>query len=105
MKEPSGLFTCSRIQQLILPPSVLTDSSLPTCSGHSRPVRRAVEFDGPRVQVCDRENYFFRLHFSAYDLAQSTMREKQAMRKMMKTTFSIAQMYHSDDSLPRLKTS
>jgi hypothetical protein len=36
------------------------------------------------------------LHFSAYDLAQNAMREKQAMRKIMKTTFSIARMYRSD---------
>jgi hypothetical protein len=39
---------------------------------------------------------FCRLHFSAYDLAQNAMREKQAMRKIMKTTFSIVRMYRSD---------
>jgi hypothetical protein len=40
--------------------------------------------------------FFVGFNFSAYDLAQNAMREKQAMRKIMKTTFSIARMYRSD---------
>jgi hypothetical protein len=72
---------------------------LPTCYWtRGRPVREGHRgiWIRPRIQVCDRESYFFRLHFSAYDLAQNAMREKQAMRKIMKTTFSIARMYRSD---------
>jgi hypothetical protein len=43
-----------------------------------------------------RELFFVGFNFSAYDLAQNAMREKQAMRKIMKTTFSIVRMYRSD---------
>jgi hypothetical protein len=59
---------------------------------------RVARFSSKVVRLAARLRglFFFRLHFSAYDLAQNAMREKQAMRKIMKTTFSIARMYRSD---------
>jgi hypothetical protein len=64
---------------------------------------RVARFSSKIVRLAARLGglFFFRLHFSAYDLAQNAMREKQAMRKIMKTTFSIVRMYRSDKCAAR----